>query len=231
MKVRHLVVALFCLGVLGPVAPVSAMAGDVAETSTRLRAWIAESTGVEAIAGSLQAEGVETTDVLRMLADFANTAEASEVLYALMEQGLTAEEAAAILVALHTGETPEEKVRRVEQLELEFFEYVRLLVGLHSSASTAERIGYLMGAGLSLEQSIDFLVYFTLAPRNQEDLLDVLAGAGLSLATAANLLLEAEAPAQFAVPLQNLAPLPFGPGNFSSNPLSGTAGGGVSTSQ
>jgi hypothetical protein len=230
MKVLHLV-ALFCLGVLGPVAPVSAKSGDVAETVARVRAWIAEATAVETIADTLGSDGVETADVLLMLTDFANTAEPPEVLYALIAHGLTAEEAAAIVVALHKDETPEEKVRRLEQLGLEFFEYVRLLVGLHSSASTAERMDYLMGAGLTLEQSIDFLVYFTLAPRKQEELLDVLTGAGLTLAAAANLLLEAEAPAQFAVPLQNLAPLPFGPGNFSSNPLSGTAGGGVSTSQ
>lgn len=230
MKIRHLV-ALFCLGVLGPVAPVVAMAVDAAETATRVRAWIVESSGADAIARTLEAEGLESADVLRLLTDFANTVAAPEMLEALMAQGLTAEQAAAILVALHSAETPAEKVLRLEQLELEFFEYVRLLVGLYSSESTAERMDYLMVAGLSLEQSIDFLVYFTLAPRNQEDLLDVLAGAGLSLATAANLLLEAEAPAQFAVPLQNLARLPFGPGNFSSNPLSGTAGGGVSISQ
>lgn len=218
--------ALVLSGVIG-----SCLAADETPAGSQVRTWIAASRSLDSIVSELEEQGMTTEEVLPLLVGFANKASAIEVLQALLAHGMTAEEAAAVLSALHSEESAEDKLARLEQLGLEFYEYVRLLVGLYSSDSTAERMDSLVAAGLTLQQSIDFLVYFTLAPTLQEDLLGAMTGAGLSLASAANILLEAEAPAEFAVPLQNLARLPFGPGSFSNDPLSGTAGGGVSTSQ
>lgn len=212
-------------GVMGPCLAAEGTLGN------QLRSRVQASAPLADIVSELEEQGLGTEDLLPLLVDFANTAPVIDVLQALLAHGMTAEEAAAVLSALHSVESAEEKLARLEQLGLEFYEYARLLVGLYSSDSTAERMDALVAAGLSLQQSIDFLVYFTLAPTLQEDLLEAMTATGLSLAAAANILLEAEAPAEFAVPLQNLARLPFGPGNFSNDPLSGTAGGGVSTSQ